>query len=139
MRLWHIDLIPYLPNGQLLAQWRELNSIFKKQDNHILINYVYKYDKSYLLNYTKHVMQEFKNRGYYINAMLNYTVYFGDTTCDGTERFDEHDFDYLTICYYNLKEKFLRGQGDFTQEVWNELVAFYHNEERLQNTTFETY
>ena len=35
MRLWHIDLIPYLPKSQLLAQWRELNSIFKKQDKHI--------------------------------------------------------------------------------------------------------
>ena len=29
MRLWRIDLIPYLPRTQLLAQWRELNSIFK--------------------------------------------------------------------------------------------------------------
>ena len=45
MRLWHYKLIPFLPNSQLIAQWRELNSIFKKQDKHILINYVYEYPK----------------------------------------------------------------------------------------------
>lgn len=38
MRLWHIDLIPYLPKTQLISQWRELNSVFKKQNKHILIN-----------------------------------------------------------------------------------------------------
>ena len=48
MRLWHIDLIPYLPDLQLIAQWRELNSIFKKQDKHILINYIYNYDKVFM-------------------------------------------------------------------------------------------
>lgn len=52
MRLWHTDLIPYLPKSQLVAQWIELNSIYKKQDNHILINYVYNYGKEYLLYYS---------------------------------------------------------------------------------------
>lgn len=33
--------------------------------------------------------------------------------------------EYLTICYYNLKEKYLRGQKDFTDEVWNKLDKFY--------------
>lgn len=47
MRLWHIDLITnsLLPKSQLLAQWSELNSIFKKQDKNILINYIYDTDK----------------------------------------------------------------------------------------------
>lgn len=45
MRLWHYELLPYLPKSQLLGLWRELNSIFKKQNNHILINYIYDYDK----------------------------------------------------------------------------------------------
>jgi uncharacterized protein (TIGR02328 family) len=62
MRLWHIDLIPYLPKSQLLAQWRELNSIFKKQDKHILFNYIYNYDKRYLLNYSQSVMREMLNK-----------------------------------------------------------------------------
>lgn len=33
MRLWHIDLVKngLLPKSQIIAQWRELNSIFKKK------------------------------------------------------------------------------------------------------------
>lgn len=36
MRLWHKDLIPYLPRQQLIAQWRECcaiaGSIAKKRN-----------------------------------------------------------------------------------------------------------
>ena len=46
MRLWHYDLIEYLPKQQLLGQWRELNSIYVKQDKHILINFIYEYEKA---------------------------------------------------------------------------------------------
>lgn len=52
MRLWHIDLIPYLPKSQLIAQWRELNSIYAKQDRRILINYIYEYNRHYLKAYS---------------------------------------------------------------------------------------
>jgi uncharacterized protein (TIGR02328 family) len=129
MRLWHIDLIPYLPRQQLIAQWRELNSIFAKQDNHILINYIYKYDKSYLLNYTNRVMREMMERGYRINSTLNYTLYFKGT--DGyqvNQRFAEHDFEYLTMCFWNLKEKFIRGQKDFTVQQWGKILFFYEEQ-----------
>lgn len=39
--------------------------------------------------------------------------------------FAEHNKEYLTICYYNLKEKYLRGQKDFTHSIWNKLDEFY--------------
>ena len=68
MRLWHIDLIPYLPKSQLIAQWRELNSIFKKQDNHILINYVYNYSKDALYYYSQKVINQFRERNIEINC-----------------------------------------------------------------------
>ena len=51
MRLWHKDIIRFLPKGQLVSQWKELGSAFKNQNKHILINYIYDYSKSYL--YTK--------------------------------------------------------------------------------------
>lgn len=133
MRLWHIDLIPYLPRQQLVAQWRELNSIFAKQDNHILINYVYNYPKSYLLNYTNRVMREMLERGYRINSTLNYELYFKGT--DGyqvNQRFDEHDFEYLTMCFWNLKEKFIRGQKDFTLQQFDRLLDFYKEQDYLR-------
>lgn len=127
MRLWHIDLIPYLPKSQLLAQWRELNSIFRKQDKHILINYIYDYPKEYLWRYTANVVDEMvENRNINIKIWKNYDLYFKDIGwCYTNLRFKEHDNEYLTICYYNLKEKYLRGQKDFTAEVWEKLDTFY--------------
>ena len=78
MRLWHYRLIPFLPKSQLIAQWRELNSIFKKQDNHILINYVYEYPKEHLWNYTLMVIKVMKDRGIKINNWKNYASYFAN-------------------------------------------------------------
>lgn len=133
MRLWHIDLIPYLPKSQLLAQWRELNSIFKKEDKHILIDYVYNYSKAYLFEYSCMVLKEFRNRNFRITSTLNFYNYFYKYSCDAkiplineySFKFKEHNNEYLTICYYNLKEKYLRGQKDFTKEVWDRLDRFY--------------
>ena len=129
MRLWHIDLIPYLPKSQLLAQWRELNSIFKKQDKHILINYIYNYPVEWLWRYTANVIDEMvENRNIKIKNWDNYDKYFKDVdVCFTGLRFDEHNHEYLTICYYNLKEKYLRGQKDFTADVWEKLDKFYKN------------
>lgn len=132
MRLWHVDLIPYLPKSQLLAQWRELNSIFKKQDKHILINYVYDYSKFYLLNYTNQVLAEMWLRDYKIKSFDNYNKYFEKEVkwfrfpkYSTDNKFFEHNNEYLTICYWNLREKYLRGQKDFTDEVWEKLDNFY--------------
>ena len=133
MRLWHIDLIAYLPKSQLLAQWRELNSIFKKQDKHILINYIYYYDKKYLWDYSLKVISEMRFRYNTMNTNLEkFKQYFSDMDNiyyrQDCERFKEHNNDYLTICYYNLKEKYIRGQKDFTADVWKKLDEFYERE-----------
>ncbi len=126
MRLWHIDLVQNgcLPKGQLVAQWRELNSIFKKQDKHILINYIYSYDKAYLKAYADKVIAEMKRRGYKIKSFENYYNYFDGIECKGEERFAEHDENYLTICYWNLREKYLRGQKDFDRETYIKYINY---------------
>lgn len=126
MRLWHIDLIPYLPNSQLVAQWRELNSIYAKQYNHILINYIYNYTKPYLLDYSTAVLNEMHKRSITIKSFDKYNNYFSGTKqSDRQLRYEEHDNEYLTICYYNLKEKYLRHQKDFTKEIFEKLNEFY--------------
>lgn len=128
MRLWHIDLIPYLPKSQLLAQWRELNSIFKKQDDHILINYIYNYDKDYLYIYSLNVIDEMERRKFVIRSYDNFNNYFNEIFNKSIPRhlqFNEHNKEYLTICYYNLKEKYLRHQKDFSLKVFKELTEFY--------------
>ena len=135
-RLWHIDLIPYLPDSQLKAQWRELNSIFKKKDKHILINYLYKYTKDYLYVYTMKVMEEMRIRKFKINKLDNFNKYFKDIDLfkgiPALLRFKEHDLDYLTICYYNLKEKYIRGQKDFDEKTWHRLDMYYKSRINLK-------
>ena len=134
MRLWHYKLIPYLPKSQLLAQWRELNSIFKKQNEHILINYVYNYEKIYLWNYTMAVLEEMTNRKYKLTEkskdnLKNYFEDMGSIYLENLDKmFHEHNDEYLTICYWNLREKYLRGQKDFTKEIWDNLEKFYTGE-----------
>ena len=145
MRLWHIDLIPYLPKSQVSAQWRELNSIFKKQDKHILINYIYDYDKYYLKSYSLIVMGEMVKRHYKIN-IDNYARYFGsieypehyvredwfylvDSYINGydvihSNKLAEHNDEYLLICFMNLYEKYIRGQKDFDSDTFNKLYDF---------------
>lgn len=129
IRLWHIDLIPYLPKSQLLAQWRELNSIFKKQDKHLLINYVYDYPVEYLWCYTQVIINEMRDRRYDIKRWDNYNDYF--SYIEPTTKklvFKEHNKQYLTMNYWNLAEKYIRGQKDFTTAIWKKLDEFYKKE-----------
>lgn len=128
MRLWHRDLIIYLPRPQLLAQWRELNLIFKREPRHILINYIYtdEYkDKVDLFLYAQQVIDEMKRRHYKVN-MANFNLYFQNITPRGNIKpFEKyHNDEYLWICYYNLKEKFMRGQKNFSLIEFNDLTEY---------------
>ncbi|MGY4795526.1 pyrimidine dimer DNA glycosylase/endonuclease V [Lysinibacillus fusiformis] len=130
MRLWHVDLIAYLPKGQLLSQWRELNSIFAKEDQHILINYLYEYPKDDLYLYTEKVMDEMKKRGYQIRTYEKMNHYFdGLGPVKARKPFQQHhNQEYLEICFYNLKEKFIRGQKDYEEEMYQQLCTYVNNE-----------
>lgn len=132
MRLWHIDLIHYLPKSQLIAQWRELNSIYKDQPKHILINYIYNYDKEYLLAYSWAVMNEMYRRKIDYKINNNFLSYFNsihDIEKDGNEiaklRYPEHNKRYFQQCFYNLQEKYDREQKGFTSETMRKLEEEY--------------
>lgn len=136
MRLWDYRLLPYLPKSQLLAQWRELNSIFKKQDKHILINYVYEYPKFYLYYYSSLVLHELINRGYRVNKLENYRNYFSEITDGDRLRatlnynpFERHHTkQYLLQCFMNLEEKYFCGQKDFDRETYLKIWNFVNDE-----------
>jgi len=53
--------------------------------------------------------------------------YFADVVKEQIrEPFKQHHNDlYLTICYYNLYEKYWRGQKNFTEEQFRLLNTFY--------------
>lgn len=137
MRLWHYKIIKLLPKAQLIAQWRELNSIFKKQDKHVLINYVYEYDKESLLLYTQHVINEMCRRRYKIKSLINFCLYFGDCGVNIRDVINEvnpfpyhHTDRYLLQCFYNLQEKYDRGQKDFTKEEYQMLENYVSKYEK---------
>lgn len=70
-----------------------------------------------------------KNRGYKINKWNNYNKYFKDLINDknlddeflNEFTYKEHNNEYLNICIWNLKEKYMRGQKDFTSECWERI------------------
>ena len=132
MRLWHTKLIPFLPKSQLLAQWRELNSIYVKEDRHVLINYIYEYPKDHLKQYTSIVLDEMIARGFQIRTRDKMERYFGDEAYLPIEEpFNLHHDDlYLTMCYYNLYEKYIRKQKDFSTTEFEALQQFYKAQKR---------
>ena len=145
MRLWHYKLIPYLPNSQLVAQRRELCSIFKDQPNHILINYVYTSDIKDLYNYTCKVVNELKDREINIKPNEFMKNYFGDIKFEELLEYFDYDFipfknyhtdRYLLQCFMNLQEKYDRGQKDFDEVKYLRLRNFVM--ESLQESNEDT-
>ena len=127
MRLWHYELIKYLPDSQLIAQYREICSICKNHPSHILINYVYQYPKENLYVYAETVKAELAAREYKLRDNDGYDEYFAGVEYDRSieNPFPKHHTEeYLLICYYNLHEKFIRGQRDFTNLTHKALKDF---------------
>lgn len=129
MRLWHYELISFLPNSQLIAQKRECDLIWKdiaagKQTNHILINYIWEYEdyKKELSLYYYLLKKEFDKRGFKFRI------------CDDAYLLTEYNFDepfknhhnnrYLLQNFYNLQEKYDRGQKDFSYGIYKKLLIF---------------
>lgn len=129
MRLWHRDLIPVLPREQLIAQWREISACAgnikeKGTPNHILVNPIMDYPMNHFITYAAAVRAEMTRRGY--KTM--------DKVWDKIVSVDDKDYHilplneiykewmddtYWIICYYNLKEKWLRG--GIKNEDWQKI------------------
>ena len=126
MRLWHKDLIEVLPRQQLLGQWRELNSIYKKQDKHILINFIYDYDITDIIWYSTLVYDEMIKRGYKCdtkNFKKRYSMTMETAKCVpipyDTIFKNKMNERYLKQCLYNLQEKY--DCGGISQEEWQKI------------------
>ena len=123
MRLWHKDLIPYLPRKQLIAQWRECCAICsnianKRTPNHILVNKIMDYEFVHFMEYTRLVFSEMELRNYKVSqkAMNNFLSNF-EKFADPNETLigaslgrilfvDWHNERYLKQCLFNLQEKY---------------------------------
>ena len=133
MRLWHKDLIQYLPDLQLKGQWRECaliaDAISKNgTPNHLLVNRVMEYPMDDFVTYCVLVWGEMKNREFTATSQSLARIYRLDGTCISRKNiFDGwHNFEYLRICYANLLEKHNGiGKSRITDEEWQRLCDGY--------------
>ena len=131
MRLWHYELLPYLPKSQLIAQKRECDLMLKdyvnnKKTNHILINYAWQYNIAEMVGYYLILEKEFGKRNLKFNTKrLESILPLNPTQLVPLQPYQKHQNDrYLRQCFYNLQEKFDRGQKDFTLEQYTKMEQF---------------
>ena len=126
MRLWHKDLIQYLPRQQLLGQWRECCAIAKSiaetgTPNHVLVNKIMEYPIDHFVTYTAYIAREMKIRGYKVDQ-IRFTKWQVPTPLvDLVEVFkDWHNTRYLMQCLHNLQEK--ADCGAIPAEEWKKIT-----------------
>lgn len=135
MRLWHKDLIQYLPDLQFRGQLRELVAIMhdwrdKGTTNHLLINRVMEYDKAELTEYFFVYENEY-NRRYTNKLNIKYNREFVNFACRRMRQVyiyaGWHDKEYLRVCMANLYEKhhFGIGKSRITDAEWARLCEGY--------------
>ena len=134
MRLWHYELLPYLPEAQFKGQLRELVAIMrdwrdKGKTNHVLINRVMEYPRadlySYFLGYAVEYQQRNDDR---IPKCAEEFRAFKDEPHFPDHPFEGwHDKEYLRVCMANLYEKHVYGRGKsrITDAEWFELTVGY--------------
>lgn len=120
----------FCQNPNYYGEWRELNSIFKKQDNHILINFVYDCPKEHLMYYSNLIIAEFKKRGYKIKSFDNYNTYFKGVQApvyiaDCNLFNGKMGYRYLRQCLYNLQEKF--DANGISEDEWLRIYNKFKN------------
>lgn len=111
MRLWSEQIIQKLDRQRLLGQWRECIALLGKGwgRKHSVVDYVFKYDRGKLAEYSRRVAEEMIRRGYRPNLSL--------ITCHATGGvyptpvYSEHDSKYLAECLSNLRGKGIIIEG----------------------------
>ena len=128
MRLWHKDLIPFLPRQQLLGQWRECCLIAKQiaekgTPNHVLVNRVTNYGETEFNTYAYCVFREMFERGYHADPMMFFR-HRKNGIVELTEEADLfpgwHNERYLKQCLANLQEK--ADCGAIPAEEWQRIT-----------------
>ena len=152
MRLWHKDLIPFLPDDQLLGQWRECCAIASNlatygEPHHILVNRLINYTIYHFWTYSLITLRtEFVKRGYsysdatvahFINNLVTYCGRSNFSEIDHNRLFEGwHSTRYLQQCILNLEEKF--DCGSISLQDWFKLLNCVKSMSVLCNETYES-
>lgn len=124
MRLWHYELVPYLPKAMLVSQWRECIAIKRQWEKgtlkHRLVSYVMDHNKKYFRNYVINLVDELNKRNITINKKLYSELIYFSANEYGIVSYNlyytEHNDQYLKQCLYNLQEK--ADRGIVTPQEW---------------------
>lgn len=137
MRLWHIELLPYLPDLQFRGQLREIIVMMRNWKNgdslgNLLVNLALDYPKSHLTEYFKIYYAEYERRyNKKINKkFLDEFIEFADSEFTENKIFKNwHNKEYLRICMANLYEKYAYavGKTKITDKDWDTLILGYKN------------
>ena len=135
MRLWAVQLLPYLSEAQFKGQLRELVLIMRTwrntgKTNHLLINRVMEYPKEHLTTYFMEYSSIYHQR--YGKPLKKYHDEFCDFCEIAFYPLDNlfkgwHNKEYLRVCMANLYEKHFFGIGKsrITDEEWGTLCRGY--------------
>lgn len=128
MRIWSKKLIDVLPTKQLCAMRYELGDMIKQHPNikHSLVKFANNYDPIFLYYYFMDVCNEMNKRK--INMKQSYNNEIMELICNKSSNqqsqiFKEDNNEYLTICYWNLYEKYIRGTISY--EDWERIDNRY--------------
>lgn len=135
MRLWHRELLPYLPDAQFKGQLRELVAIMhdwrdKGKTNHLLINRVTEYPKTqlggYFLEYALEYCRRY-NKPISLKINSEFVSFCGGVAESPSFKNGWHNKEYLRVCMANLYEKHFFGVGKsrITDEEWARLCEGY--------------
>lgn len=120
MRLWHQDLLAFLPRAQILGQHRECCALrgMGWGRKHSTVDYVFTYSVKRLVDYHKLVLREMERRGYKPDQQWYSPEYRGKNSApwpsilmDELEAiveasiYPEHDDAYREECLANLRKK----------------------------------
>lgn len=133
MRLWHKDLIPVLPDKQLLGQWRECCAIAsnianKGTPNHILVNKIMNYPLDHFYSYVVIVCCQMDIRGFKCDfRKFDKYIPFENINCISIEDVFAgwHNRRYLLQCIYNLQEKY--DCDGIKDEDWSKLLKHFES------------
>ena len=146
MRLWHKDLIPYLPDLQLKGQWRECaliaDALAKNgTPNHLLVNRIVECMPMNFSLYIRLVITQMKSRGFFVSNLSIEKIVNNLAKWNSKQRMLQfpdiikatdaflgwHNKEYLRVCMANLYEKhhFGIGKSRITDEEWKRLCDGY--------------
>lgn len=120
MRLWHQELLAFLPRAQILGQHRECCALrgMGWGKKHSTVDYVFSYSVKRLVDYHLLVLREMEHRGYKPAHLWYCHEYRGkntlpwpyalpceDYTSADAHIYPEHNDAYREECLANLRQK----------------------------------